>query len=134
MMYSFSRKILWMKVAPSNSDPQIIARYYLECVEKCNGKYYRLTFEKKKHDIVCRSTCNNTINHAGCPSILRCDYGTENVALATIQTAFRLLHTDPVAGRKSFLYGPSTSNIVSCELLLCCILRVCLIQKYKIIS
>ena len=49
---------------------------------------------------------------AGCPTILRCDYSTENVAMAVVQTAFRLNHHDSLAGAKSFMYGPSTRNIV----------------------
>ncbi len=44
--------------------------------------------------------------------ILRSDHGTENVAVGAIQIAFRLHHTDSFAKEKSFLYGPSTSNIV----------------------
>ena len=32
-MQSFSRKVLWIRVAPSNSDPKVIARYFLEQVE-----------------------------------------------------------------------------------------------------
>ena len=45
--------------------------------------------------------------------MLRCDYGTENTSLATTQIAFRMHHTDAMAGEKSFVYGPSKSNIVS---------------------
>ena len=48
----------------------------------------------------------------GCPTILRCDYGTENVAMAVVQTAFRLQHHDCLAGAKSFMYGPPTGNFV----------------------
>ena len=44
---------------------------------------------------------------------MRCDYGTENTRLATVQVAFRLFHDDSLAGERSFLYGPSTGNIVS---------------------
>lgn len=47
-----------------------------------------------------------------CPSILRSDYGTENCALAAIHIAFRYNHYDAMAREKSFMYGPSTSNIV----------------------
>ena len=50
---------------------------------------------------------------AGCPAVLRCDYGTENTSLGTAQIAFRMYHTDSLAGEKSFVYGPSKSNIVS---------------------
>ena len=47
--------------------------------------------------------------------MLRSDYGTENTALATIQLAFRLQHTDALA-EKSFMYGGFKTNIVSCVL------------------
>lgn len=79
----FSRKIIWLKVAPSNSDPKVIARYYLEEIEKI----------------------------AVCPAMLRSDYGTENASLASIQIAFRYYHDDGLAREKSFVYGPSKSNI-----------------------
>ena len=51
--------------------------------------------------------------NAGCPKVLRCDYGTENSTVATIQIAFRMTHDDSFAGINSFIYGPSTTNIVS---------------------
>lgn len=37
LLYSFARKIIWLKLAPSNSDPRIIARYYLEAIEELAG-------------------------------------------------------------------------------------------------
>ena len=54
-----------------------------------------------------------TPGHVGCPYVLRSDYGTENCRLAAIQIAFRYNHDDSMARERSFLYGPSTSNIVS---------------------
>ncbi len=51
--------------------------------------------------------------HIGCPTILRCDYGTENISLATIQIAFRMNGDDSFGGQKSFMFGLSTANIVS---------------------
>ena len=42
--------------------------------------------------------------------VVRCDHGTENTSLATVQIAFRLLHDDSLSGEKSFVYGPSKSN------------------------
>ena len=50
----------------------------------------------------------------GCPRIVRADHGTENALVAEMQIAFRFNHTDSLAGQKSFIYGPSTANIVSC--------------------
>ncbi len=43
MMYffvilSFSRKLLWLEVTPTNHDPKVVARYYLNCVEDIAGK------------------------------------------------------------------------------------------------
>ena len=36
--YRFSRKILWLRVSPTNHNPKVIARLYLECVEEVGGK------------------------------------------------------------------------------------------------
>lgn len=108
----FSRKLLWMKMAPTNHNSKVIACYYLECVEQCGGiqvVYSVVALSIWKHLLISYVL--------GCPTILRSDYGTENVNLATIQIAFRMDGNDSFKGQKSFMYGPSTSNIVSLALL-----------------
>ena len=35
---SFSTKVHWLKVAPTNRDPAVILGYYLECVATLGGK------------------------------------------------------------------------------------------------
>ena len=78
----FSRKILWLEVASSNNDPQIIAQYYLDYVRQLGGT----------------------------ARIIRADRGTENVNVAAIQRFFRSSSNDDFSGDKSFMYGKSTSN------------------------
>ena len=43
---------------------------------------------------------------------MRADMGTENSLLAKSHIAFRLKHNDELSGDKSFIYGPSTGNVV----------------------
>lgn len=45
--FRFSRKILWLKVTPTNHNPKVVARYFLECVEEVAGEshqYCKLAF------------------------------------------------------------------------------------------
>lgn len=93
---------MWLKVAPSNHNPKVIARYYLESVEGLAGMFLSIS-----------SFINISYFDLACPTILRSDYGTENSCLAAIHIAFRFYHSDELAGEKSFLYGPSKHNIVS---------------------
>ena len=32
----YSRKILWLNIIPTNNDPQVIATYFIQCIEKLN--------------------------------------------------------------------------------------------------
>ena len=78
----YSRRILWLEVGPSNNNPNVIAKNYLEAVLQLNTL----------------------------PCILRCDRGTENVHLARIQPFLRRDHDDMFSGNDSFIYGKSTGN------------------------
>ena len=40
----FSRKLIWLKLTPTNNDPKVICRFYLESVEECKGMYILYNF------------------------------------------------------------------------------------------
>ena len=72
----FSRRILWLEVGPSNNNPQIIAKYFLDTVKQLGG----------------------------CPQVCRCDMGTENIMLEEIQVILHGLSNQEIK-RNCFLYG-----------------------------
>ena len=78
----FSRRVLWLQVSTTNNKPEVIAYYYLNCVQnlKC------------------------------VPSVIRSDRGTENKIVEILQKALRNSHTDIYAKDNSFIKGKSTAN------------------------
>ena len=78
----FSRRILWLKVSPSNNNPKIIASHYLTCIN----------------------------NLKLIPRVVRADRGSENVIVCGMQRFFRRNHTDNQSKERSFKYGHSTAN------------------------
>ena len=84
-MDTASRKLLWLKVWTSNSDPQLIGRWYLEYL-----------FESRVM-----------------ASIIRLDKGTETGTIATMHAFLRRHHQDDINPMHSMIYGLSTSNQVS---------------------
>ena len=96
--FRFSRKILWLNLYPTNHDPGVISRHYLNCIEEVQGK---------KKFMQLHIAIYLLINDPGCPTVVRGDYGTENGIVAKVQIAFRK------CANQSFFYGPSTANIVS---------------------
>lgn len=78
----FSRNIIWLEANTTNSDPKVIA-------------YYFITSVKRK---------------GGCPRRIRADLGTENSFIEQMQKFLRRNHDDELSGERSFLYGKSTHN------------------------
>lgn len=78
----FSRNIIWMEANSTNSDPKVIADYYIKAVQR----------------------------RRGCPQRVRADMGTENVYIEQMQKFLRRNHDDAQSGENSFLYGKSTHN------------------------
>lgn len=78
----FSRKILWLKVGPTNNNPFVVAHYFTEAV----------------------------LHLRKIPCTIRCDRGTENGQVARIQRHLRRNHEDLFAGHSSCVFGRSTAN------------------------
>ena len=74
--------LLWLEVATSNNNPEIIGYYYMKTIK-------RLKF---------------------LPNCIRADRGTENTLVMDLQQALRSFHNDDYCGEKSFLLGKSTHN------------------------
>ena len=81
---TYSRRIMWIKVWTTNSDPIYPAKWFVECL--------------KKNKIM--------------PQYLRMDKGTETVKLAAIQCYIKgeTFNLTPEEASESVVYGPSTSN------------------------
>ena len=78
----FSRNVIWLEANTTNSNPKVIAGYFIEAVKR------------KK----------------GCPQRIRADLGTENSYIEQMQIFLRRNHEDELGGDQSFLYGKSTHN------------------------
>lgn len=77
----FSRKLIWLEVGPTNKEPDVIARYYL-----------------------------NAVSLYGCPWILKADNGTEHSTIEPLHIALRSLDTDEDTALSSFSYTTSPQN------------------------
>lgn len=78
----YSRKMIWLTVAATNNNPNVVATYYVRSVNKLQ--------------IV--------------PRLIRTDRGSENIIIGGLQRFFRRNCSDQLAGNGSFQYGPSTRN------------------------
>ena len=79
-----SRRILWLKAGTTNSNPELIGRWYFDYLYECRKV----------------------------PNYLRMDKGTETGVMATMQCFLRQNHGDLDNPIDSVIYGPSTSNQV----------------------
>ena len=80
-----SRKILWLRIWVSNSNPKLIGRWYLEYL----------------------------IEAKIISNMIRIDKGTETGVMATIHAFLRRNHGDRCDTTDTVIFGPSTSNQVS---------------------
>ena len=80
-----TRKMLWLRIWVTNSDPNIIGRWYLEHLYETRVM----------------------------PSFIRVDQRTEIGVMATMHAFLRRNHGDIDDPCDTVLYGPSTSNQVS---------------------
>lgn len=82
----YSRRIMWLEVGPSNNNPSIIAKYFIDCICQVNGF----------------------------PTLVRGDCGTENVYISAIQSYLTGSRNTRLNGQlsacKGFLYGKSVAN------------------------
>ena len=78
----FSRNIIWLEAYTTNSDPKVIASYYVQAVEE----------------------------HGGAPTKMRSDLGTENSSIECMQIFLRSNHQDRHAAHQSFMKGASKTN------------------------
>ncbi|XP_049334426.1 uncharacterized protein LOC125801673 [Astyanax mexicanus] len=78
----FSGYVMWMEANNTNSDPKVIADYFIATVARVGG----------------------------CPERMRADPGTENSHVRDMQLFLRRNHSDHYASERSFVYGCSTAN------------------------
>ena len=83
-------------MASTNNDPKVTLLYYLSAV-LIRGGMCTCNYSHEYRIIHC--TCA-----AGCPTLMRCDKGTENSLFAACHMAMRHSHSDNLSGEKSFRY------------------------------
>lgn len=80
-MDGFSRRLIWLEVARTNKNPDLVCSYFLRSVSELNMV----------------------------PRVVRLDRGTENVHLARSQGALRAQHQDELVAVAA-MFGASTHN------------------------
>ena len=78
----FSRRLLWLEVGPTNKNPEVIAKFYLDTVKQLGGVPWKI----------------------------RSDDETEKSVIEALHTFLRSSHADENAGPGCFNIGRSTAN------------------------
>jgi hypothetical protein len=77
----YSRRVIWLEVGTSNSDPSVIAYHYLEAVKQRGGIQAHIRDIMYVQLLISTLTvqlCFTSMYTIGYPRLLRCDLGTEN--------------------------------------------------------
>ncbi|KAJ8672523.1 hypothetical protein QAD02_003782 [Eretmocerus hayati] len=101
----------------SIADPEGMARRRANRLKRCefNGRgpnwiWSMDGYDKLKPFGFCIHGAIDVANEEGVPTLVRCDDGTGNVVIETLQTSLRDEREDDLSGERSFIYGPSTHN------------------------
>ena len=116
--HRYSRKLIWMELAPVHHNPRIICNYFMTAVAERAGMI-----------VIVMGVVWTVIDISlGFPTMLRADCGTENSLVGIIQLALRSLHLDQWHD-KAIRFGKSTTNTVS-DVFTACTLRWCSYELY----
>ena len=94
---------MWLELGATNHDPKVTVKYFLDTIASVKGNTTKVCLGRPKY---------TKLSLKGCPSIVRCDKGTENCHIAVLQMCLHDHHDDAFSGKRAFRYGKSTTNTV----------------------
>ena len=86
--HSFSRRILWLKLPPTNSDPKVISRYFVEQVELVGGKQITTV----------------TSSHCFCFYVAQVVQELYTATMVPVKIDFRYFHEDSHVKERFFIW------------------------------
>lgn len=99
----YSGFILWLKVWWTNSNPRLIAEYYLDTIEELGCAF--------SHYIILCSTNCCLLEFSVMPLITQTDKGSENFGIANSQTALRHWHDPTLEGTVQHRWTDKPNNV-----------------------